>query len=228
MQRPEDSSLLFRGDAELGCPLVRDGFSVTGQPMPGIRDRLFQRTAAEPCVGRNRRRDLPSTRIGAPQRQLSPLPYSLVEQNLVPDPYQFRIRACHRTARLQQGAEGRPGQRCRDIEDAAEPRRDGIDRESRHVAYVDWLDRATRVARSHDLAAVLDPAQPPWQPADVLIRAEDHPWAKNQSAVTEYLTGGTLAAGLEESVLSRIAARIVRPECGIGVRRAVEYRRTFR
>src|SRR5215472_18924774 len=77
------------------------------------------------------------------------------------------------------------------------------------VTTVDVLNRLISRSGRKDVAAALDPPQPPWHPADVLIRAENQAGTRQHGLVSESLDGRQLAAPLRGCVVfPRFAFRV--------------------
>ena len=143
-----------------------------------------------------------------PQRQLGPRLDLVVEQELVVDPGEPGVaaggldavgRASWPIVVLPVGAVA--------LKVPAVPRSTAVEHERRQVAGVDQLHRYVGVARGEHLAAARDPAQPPGQPADVLVRAEDQPGPRDRRPVAEDLGHRALAAGLQHAVVAVVGAR---------------------
>src|SRR6266851_2627371 len=95
------------------------------------------------------------------------------------------------------------------------------DGERRDVTHVGGLDGPGRVAWCQDGAALLDAAQPPGEPADVLVWAEDDAGPQDDRGAGEERGDGPFAASFLESVAPGVAAGVVLAIVRPGLGRAV-------
>src|SRR5215469_1246374 len=85
----------------------------------------------------------------------------------------------------------------------------GVQQPAGEVTTVDVLNRLVSWPGREDIPATLDPAQPPWHPAHVLVRAEYQASTREHGLVAESLDGSQLSAALGCGVvLPRLACRI--------------------
>src|SRR5690606_6591535 len=78
---------------------------------------------------------------------------------------------------------------------------DGVQNPDRQVPDVDELHTRVAWAGGRDGAAPGDPCQPPGQPPDVLVRAEDEPGAHQQRLVPEHPQGREFTPALHRRVV---------------------------
>ena len=119
----------------------------------------------------------PGQRRDRPQRQLSH--GSSTRASITPDRPSAARRAPPVTSRPPRAARPRSPSRAGDrVVGAAAPRSAMSSIQAREVARVDQLQRRVRRAGREHLAALGEPPQPPRQPADVLVRPDDHARAR--------------------------------------------------
>ena len=152
-------------------PSRRPGGSAARPPRPGRRPRRAGRRAgrcpAAPTPAARSRARCPrrGRSSGAVQRSSASAPVT-------------------RTQRLQQLAHrGVPGRADQVVRPARAPTPTGAEGPLGEITDVDVLQGQLPRPRREDRAAAGDPAQPPRQPADVLVRAEDQPGPDEQRPV---------------------------------------------
>ncbi len=172
-----------------------DGAACAGRPPAPSRCRCatFPRSA-------------PAARAAAPSRARRPPPRAC----RLRDPAQLGV-----ARRFEQLAHrGLPDRRGA-VEGAGDRALGQLEQEGGEVARVDDLQRAVGPPGRGDGAALADPAHPPGQPEDVVVRADDQAGADGRAAAGEHVAlGGGLVGPVALAVLPRgrvLVDRLVGP-----------------
>ena len=196
--------LPLRHEAVFGKPFVWHCRPAALDPFPGLPDGLGQRAAQQPGglsrVGAHR----PGRGKRAPQRDLRPLRHALVDEPLLIDPLEQRVRTGGCTAGFQEAAEGFPTRWSGDVERAGSVALDKVEDEGSQIPHVNGLDRP--IGRGgEDVPAGRDTVEPPRQPSDVFAWAQHDVWPDSEPLIGGIVPcNGEFAADLEGAVLVRI------------------------
>jgi hypothetical protein len=129
------------------------------------------------------------------------LPHAVGEEEAIVYPLKLGSRAGCVDASAEHGSEGSVSDRCGYVERSGDTRLQASQREGRQVPDVYWLDLTVTVSRGQHVTARGDPGEPPCQPTDILLRAEDDTRPEDQHMAAERPRNGAFAACLVGAVL---------------------------
>src|SRR5215469_424816 len=139
--------------------------------------------------------------MGAPQRDLRPLPHAIGEKESIVYPLKLGTRPGSVDASAEHDSEGSVPDRCGHVESSDDTRLQASQCEGRQVPDVYRLDLTVAVSRGQYVTTRGNPGKPPCQPTDILMRAEDDTRPQDQHVAVEHPRSSAFTACLVGAVL---------------------------